>query len=603
MRANTILLIGAIVGVIATVLWYFEKIEEPTAAMVSAVVTALAYYFAKSDDPAQNMIKQKNKNGNNYGGDHIEYKGDVFRTINNYRQKLWPIVLLILFSIFLWQFNNIKLFLGYDKFFSKNDESFKILILHFAEECLLGSKNYDAGYVLDTRLKEIGKEENLKMITKYWKNFDTKELVSDADAEKLRNYHNADMILFGRYQTSDCSSEGDKICLNFITDEKWGLNIAGKDLSNKEVYGGFDDLKKGLIQEKIENIAFFISILAQINSIDHERYFSRLSSLLDKSDVETPLKAIILNKLAFQLMAEGKVEKALEFFEKALKLSYSGARVNHIASTYEGIGKSYLAIGEKDKALKTFKELNRFNSKIVNDPLHSKFKLNNLENLAFSNRLLGMNYRALRDSTKALFHFTKSCELYEQLLNSDSTSFVNKRNLAISFEKLGEESYFKKNIHQALKYFSKQLHILKEIVKSNPSENRLKFDLQIAFEKMGDCYKEIGQEDNSLFYYKQEEQILSNLIKNDAINVDYKNGLGFVNFKIGLLFLEDLNDIDKALLYFNKSKSIRNDLIKQSPETVEFQNNLSESARFIKVAKEMKFNPLKRPKIITETFY
>lgn len=73
MRANTILLIGAIIAVAATGLWYLGKIEEPTAAMVSAVVTALAYYFA---------LKSENKKtkGN---GDVINHNSKIGNQFNN----------------------------------------------------------------------------------------------------------------------------------------------------------------------------------------------------------------------------------------------------------------------------------------------------------------------------------------------------------------------------------------------------------------------------------------------------------------------------------------------------------------------------------------
>ena len=76
MRSNTILLIGAIIAVIATGLWYFNIIEEPTSAMVSAVVTALAYYFALRSEKNKergngNVINNNSKIGNQFNNSTI----------------------------------------------------------------------------------------------------------------------------------------------------------------------------------------------------------------------------------------------------------------------------------------------------------------------------------------------------------------------------------------------------------------------------------------------------------------------------------------------------------------------------------------------------
>ena len=71
---NIILIIGGLITVILTVLWYFEVITEPVTAIGSAILTFLGYFFVGSDksDKKVKKIKQVHHgNGDNVGGDKI----------------------------------------------------------------------------------------------------------------------------------------------------------------------------------------------------------------------------------------------------------------------------------------------------------------------------------------------------------------------------------------------------------------------------------------------------------------------------------------------------------------------------------------------------
>jgi hypothetical protein len=68
---NIILIIGGLITVVLTVLWYFEIITEPVAAIGSAILTFLSYLFVGNDKSVKKVKKIKQihyGDGDNVGG-------------------------------------------------------------------------------------------------------------------------------------------------------------------------------------------------------------------------------------------------------------------------------------------------------------------------------------------------------------------------------------------------------------------------------------------------------------------------------------------------------------------------------------------------------
>jgi len=81
MKPNHILLAGSFLVIVAILLWYFDIISEPLAALAGALLTLVAYFLAlKQNKSVENVpkktsytIKQENTGkGDNIGKDKIE---------------------------------------------------------------------------------------------------------------------------------------------------------------------------------------------------------------------------------------------------------------------------------------------------------------------------------------------------------------------------------------------------------------------------------------------------------------------------------------------------------------------------------------------------
>ncbi len=229
------------------------------------------------------------------------------------------IALVLLLGLGFWQKEMIKDWLGLNRFFSANDQNFKILVLPFRQICEQNGKNYDAGFVVSERLNEITQKEKLKIAVHYWGDYNFVGF-DDQNAKALREYHHADMIIFGAYETEACSGDGNQVCINYITDEKWKIGDAGLNLDRTPQKGGITELRTGKLQEKVENLAVFISVIAQVKNIDHEKYLILLKQLLEKQELGANSKANIYLEIADKLVEEGKLEEPLHQYENALKI-------------------------------------------------------------------------------------------------------------------------------------------------------------------------------------------------------------------------------------------------------------------------------------------
>ena len=80
MKSSTLIaIIGSIISLIAAIFWYFDKISEPTYAIICAAITLFATLFV-----LQKEQKNKEEESNNSGNNNVFNKDSTIGTqINN----------------------------------------------------------------------------------------------------------------------------------------------------------------------------------------------------------------------------------------------------------------------------------------------------------------------------------------------------------------------------------------------------------------------------------------------------------------------------------------------------------------------------------------
>src|SRR5690606_7539366 len=140
-------------------------------------------------------------------------------------------------------------------------------------------KSYDAGFIIQDRLEKIAETSNLKINTYYLQDIDHINFTFN-NAEDLRKYHNADIVIFGNLVTQDCSSRGNQICLNYQLDERYYMDQKQK---NNYVKGNVDDLKEGYVQNELEEIIFILTTLSQIGYSQDSNLAKYIKSRISES--------------------------------------------------------------------------------------------------------------------------------------------------------------------------------------------------------------------------------------------------------------------------------------------------------------------------------
>ena len=480
------------------------------------------------------------------------------------------VALAALLAIATWQKDGLKDAVGFTRFFRGNDQDFKILVLPFKQICVQNGKNYDAGFVVTERLNDIIAKEKLPIKAHYWADYDFKDF-NDEAAKALRKYYNADMIFFGAYQTDACSGDGDQVCINYITDEKWNIDTLGNHLQRDYQKGGLDELRTGKLQEKVENLAVFISLIAQIKSIDQMAYLKKLQKILVCNDFSKSSQAVIYIEIADKLKEEGKLEEVLIQYDKALKIYLSNNDNKNVALCYERIGSVHTSLGNLDTALTFFEKYNTLKEELyIADPKNVDFK----NGLAISYQKLGKTFMSFGDLNLTLAFFEKYNILMKELYNTDPKNVDFKNGLAVSYQFLGDTHTSLGNVDEALMFFEKCNQLAEELYNTDPKNVDFKNGLAISYQKLGKTFMSFGDLNLTLAFFEKYNILMKELYNTDPKNVDFKNGLA-----VSYQFLGDthtsLGNVDEALMFFEKCNQLAEELYNTYPKNVDFKNGLA----------------------------
>lgn len=176
-------------------------------------------------------------------------------------------------------------------------------------------------------------------------------------------------------------------------------------------------------------------------------------------------KSNAINNIGYVLKQQGNTAKALEWYEKSLKIREQLHDKKGIATSYNNIGLIYNNQGDIAKALDYYKSA-----------LKIQKEINDLRGIAISSNNIGFIYYNQGDVPRALEWYDKSLKIRESL--------DDERDIAISYNNIGNVFNKQGDFPKALEHYNKSLKISEE------AGDKKTYALSLS--TLGDLYKNQG---------------------------------------------------------------------------------------------------------------
>lgn len=419
------------------------------------------------------------------------------------------LVLVILAFLCYQNWNVIESKLGWDKIFVENDSHFKILVLPFQIMCK-DNPSKDIGKEITDRLHDLNLKDTLNIYPYYFSDYEIPSNFNYETAKQLQKYHNADQIIYGNYYDDQCTTEdGEEVCYNWITDEKWILDTLQQNIFSTDNYRRItmQDIRSGAIQGGTDYVLYLIAgatAFEQLNyskalkywlhiwqeisiqnfslasylgntyftigeyQISREYYNSMIAFAESKRDTAVALGHMgsIFEKMGDYKNAEGLLEKALTYH-----MQVSGSNHPTVAALKSDLAGIYYMIGEYGKAQYLMEQV---------VTLELAYYGNNHLNLADSYGNLALIYSDIGNFRKAQRLLDDALKIYSHHLNENHPRIAQcKSSLANVHIGINEFEQARKFSEQALDSYSK---IYGE---NHPEVARNQSNLAVAYSHLG----------------------------------------------------------------------------------------------------------------------
>ena len=240
--------------------------------------------------------------------------------------------------------------------------------------------------------------------------------------------------------------------------------------------------------------------------------------------------AEVYHNLALVYYGQGNYENALEYYEKALKISEEKLGADHpnTAATYNNLAVVYDDQGNYEKALKYYeKALKVYEEKLGADHPDTAATYNNLAVVYYEQG----NYE------KALEYYEKALRIREEKLGADHPdTAATYNNLALVYDDQG-------NYEKALEYYEKALRIREEKLGADHP------DTAATYNSLALVYYEQGNYEKALEYYEKALRI-----REEKLGADHPNTATTYN-NLAVVY-DDQGNYEKALKYYEKALKV-----------------------------------------------
>ena len=275
----------------------------------------------------------------------------------------------------------------------------------------------------------------------------------------------------------------------------------------------------------------------------------RLTALAAAQTREDAESGYICDNAASVLRDLGEYEKALAFYEKAVKLKEAalGPEHRHTAASYNNIALLYYDMGDYDKALESYDKARKIREAVLG-PAHPS--------TATTYDNLGEVYRVMGDYEKALEFHENARNIREAVLgpaHPDTAATYN--NIALLYYDMGDYD-------KALEYYEKDRKISEAVL--GPAHP----DTATTYNNIALLYYDMGDYDKALEFHEKARKITEAVLgpAHPDTATTYDN--------LGLVY-RAMGDYEKALEFHEKALKITEAVLGSAhPDTAATYDNL-----------------------------
>ncbi len=292
------------------------------------------------------------------------------------------------------------------------------------------------------------------------------------------------------------------------------------------------DSLRGLLKQNLDDstrIKVLFDLTEQLyleNPDSALKYCYQIYSIANKNR-DTQVLAEIYGWLGYLYMELGKIDSALFFNRKAVKLLKQLKKYSSLANAYLNIASIYSDMGDRKK------ELEYLNKSL-------KYHLKNRDTLGIAvvyNNLAYMFY-TIGDLGKAIDFWTKALKLQIKIHDY--------KGIATVYNNLAGVYLLQNDYDQALKNYFKSLQYYKKI-----NDN---IGLATVYKGIGGVYSEKAEFDSAKYFYNKSMEI-ARKINNPQLQADLLLDLSLMHQKTGK-YNKAITEAQKALSIYNEIKDI-----------------------------------------------
>ena len=270
--------------------------------------------------------------------------------------------------------------------------------------------------------------------------------------------------------------------------------------------------------------------------------------------------ASTLNNIGFIYNSQGNISKALEYWNNGLKIHEEMGDKSGSAYLLQNIGAIYNSQGNIPKALEYSAKCLKI-SEEIGDKKGIATSLNNIASI----------YKTQGDDTKAMEYHVKSLKIYEEI--------GDKHGIATSFINIGDIYKSKHNIPKALEYDTKSLKILEEI--------NDKYGIASVYNNMGNVYASQGDISKAIQFHTKSLKLHEEIENKKGVATSLTNIAGMYlmqkNYNNALENCSKSLKISKELGFPENIKNAAHILSKIYNATGDYKNALDNYQLFIKM--------------------